>query len=413
VTYLTEQERFELAQVIYNWDLVARDKQKLPLGDWQTWLILAGRGFGKTRCGCETVRQWKNNNPLIILAGATAGDVRDIMIEGESGMLAISPPWDKPVYSSSLRRLTWSNGSKAILVSADEPDRFRGLQCYKAWADELASWRYPEAWDQLMFGLRLGNNPQVVVTTTPRPTQIIKSLIKDYSTHVTKGTSYENQQNLAPTFFSNIIKKYEGTRLGRQELNAEILEDVEGALWKTSLIEMNRVQLMPQLKRIVVALDPAVTSNKTSDEFGIVVTGLGVDGLGYVLEDLTGIYSPKEWSEKAINAYQRWTADRIIGEANNGGELIRAVLEQVDRNVSYKDVYASKGKVTRAEPIVALYEQGKVKHVGTFAKLEDEMTTWDAKINSISPGRIDALVWGLSELMITQEESHILLIKGV
>ena len=388
----------------YRWSLQARDKQKLPPGEWFTWLISAGRGFGKTRTGAETVRIWKEHYPIIHLVGATAGDVRDIMVEGESGILNISPDYDRPTYEPSKRKLTWNNGAKAILFSADEPDRLRGPQCYKAWADELAAWRYPEAWDQLNMGLRLGDNPQVIVTTTPRPTKIIKELVKDKTTHLTNGTSYENKDNLSPQYFHKIIKKYEGTRIGRQELMAEILEDIEGALWKQELIERYRVDAAPEIKRGIVAIDPAVTSNKDSDETGIIVAGIGYDNHCYIFADKSGRYAPNKWARIALYEYSNRMLDQVVGEANNGGDIIRDLIRSIDPGVNYKSVHASRGKTTRAEPIVGLYEQGKIHHVGVHEQLEEQMTTWNAAEGEKSPDRVDALVWAVHELMIGNNE---------
>jgi len=393
-----------LEEYKYRWSIHARDKQTLPAGSWQTWLIKAGRGFGKTRTGAETIRIWKDHYPILHLVGATAGDVRDIMIEGKGGLLESSPNWDKPRYEPSKRRITWENGSRGLLFSADEPERLRGPQCYKAWADELASWRYPEAWDQLQFGLRLGNNPQCIVTTTPRPTKVIRELIKDEHTHVTSGSSYENRANLAKSFFDNIIKKYEGTRLGRQELMAELLEDVEGALWTLKLIDQNRVNEPPELKKIVVAIDPAVTNNPDSDETGIVVCGLGINNHAYILADVSGKFSPRGWAERAVYNYEKWEADEIIAEANNGGDLVEVNIRTVDDNVPIRLVHASRGKVTRAEPVVTLDEQGRIHHVGTLAELEDQMTTWDAQAGDKSPDRVDARVWGVWKLMLEKEK---------
>ncbi len=400
---LPKQRKVEITQLLtelsYRWDHVARPKQRLPEGDWITWLILAGRGFGKTRTGAETVRLWARTNPIIHIVGATAADARDIMIEGESGILAISPPDDRPIYEPSKRRLTWNNGSKAIIYSADEPDRLRGPQCYKAWCDEMAAWRYPESWDQLNMGLRLGNSPQVIVTTTPRPTKLIRELAKDKHTYITTGTTYENKANLAKAFFHQVLTKYEGTRLGRQEINAEILEDVEGALWTSKLIESTRVTKHPDLKRIVVAIDPAATSKKDSDKSGIVVVGKGINGHNYVLDDKSGIYTPNEWARVVIGLYERYQADRVVGEVNNGGEMIEAVLRNVAPNIAYKSVHATRGKALRAEPVVSLYEQGKMHHVGLFADLEEEMTGWAPDLGLSSPDRMDALVWAATELM--------------
>lgn len=388
----------EMAEALsYDWEFWARDKQLLPPGDWETWAITAGRGFGKTRTGAETVRIWARDNPIIHLVGPTAADTRDVMVEGESGILRISPDYEKPNYQSSLRRLTWPNGARAILYSADEPDRLRGPQCYKAWADELAAWRYPEAWDQLQFGLRLGNHPQCIVTTTPRPTAIIRGLINDKKNIITIGSTYENAENLAPSFITAIDRKYKGTRLGRQEIYAEILNDVEGALWKYSIIKST--QTPPELKRIVVAIDPAVTSHKDSDETGIIVAGLGIDGMCYILADASGQFSPNDWGLRAVNLYHQWRADRVVAEVNQGGDMVETIIRGIDSTVSYKAVHASRGKQTRAEPVAALYEQGRIIHVGTLKNLEDQMTTWDTRSEK-SPDRVDALVWAVTDLMI-------------
>jgi len=399
-----EAYRTALADLSYRWDFVGRPNQQLPTTPFDVWLLLAGRGFGKSRTGSETVRIWKDHNPIIHIVGATAADARDVMIEGESGILAVSPPHDRPHYEPSKRRLTWANGSKAHVFSADEPDRLRGPQCYKAWADELAAWRYPDAWDMLQMGLRLGNSPQCVVTTTPRPTKIIKELLENSNTFVTHGTTYDNRDNLADSFFRTILAKYEGTTLGRQELLAEVIEDVAGALWKMSLLDSHRVDKLPDLKRVVVAIDPAATATKTSDETGIITAGIGYDGKGYVFEDNTGIMTPNQWAMTSIKAYERHNADRIIGEANNGGDMIETVIRNIDKSVSYKKVWASKAKRTRAEPIAALYEQGRVKHLNALPKLETEMTTWSAMDGEKSPNRVDALVWALTELMIHKKQ---------
>jgi len=381
----------------------ARDKQQLPPGDWMIWAIIAGRGFGKTRTGAETVRIWSDQVPIIHVIGRTATDMRDTMIEGPAGILAIHPDRNKPKYEPSKKRLTWPNGCKAQLFSADEPDVLRGPQCYKLWADELASWKYEESWDMALMGLRLGDLPQAIVTTTPRPIPIIKSLVTDPDNFITTGSTFENKENLSAVFFKKVVSKYEGTRLGRQELYAEILEDLEGALWTQKMIEIAHVSKAPSLIRIVVAIDPAVTSEVDSDETGIIVAGIGEDERCYILEDLSGTYTPSEWARRAIGAYHQHKADRIIGEANNGGDLIEQVIRTLQGDVSYSKVHASRGKVTRAEPVVALYEQHKIKHVGSLPALETQMTTWAAKEGEKSPDRVDALVWAVSELMLNQD----------
>jgi len=398
----------EIDALAYDWEGIwARDKQILPPGDWFVWLILAGRGWGKTKTGSETMRIWKNQVPIIHLVGETAADARDVMIEGESGILATSPKNDRPLYEPSKRRITWENGAIANVFSAEDPDQLRGPHCWKAWADELAKWRYPDAWDQLVLGAQLGDNPQIVVTTTPRPTNIIKELIEEKDTYLTTGTTFENKANLSEKFIENIVKRYKGTRLGNQELLAHILSDIEGALWNMKLIEENRVKKAPIMKRVVVAIDPAVSSKKTSDETGIIVAGLGVDDKGYVLNDVSGIYTPNGWAKKAINAYYDIEGDKVIGEINNGGDLIENTLRTLDVSIPYKSVWASRGKLTRAEPIHALYEQGRIKHVGNFEGLETQMTTWDAAAGEKSPDRVDALVWAFTELMITNRSTNV------
>jgi len=309
LSYLPPRMREEIARSLpedrlraipHEWGWLARRKQKPPLGDWRTWLVLAGRGFGKTRTGAEWVRgQVEAGRTRIALVGPTAADVRDVMVEGESGVVAVGPPASRPRYEPSKRRITWPNGAIATTFSADEPERLRGPQHDAAWCDELASWRYPDAWDMLMFGLRLGDDPRVVVTTTPKPTKIIRELIADPTTRLTRGSSYENRRNLAKAFFTQIVRKYEGTRIGRQELNAEVLDDVPGALWQRALLEELRWpagKRVPDLSRVVVAVDPAVTSGEEADETGLIVAGRDYEGRGYVLDDRSGRYAPIEWA---------------------------------------------------------------------------------------------------------------------
>ena len=389
--------------MLYDWGVWCRPKQATPPGDWRVWLILAGRGFGKTRTGAEFVREQvnANNTGHMALVGATAADVRDTMIEGESGILRVFPPDQRPQYEPSKRRITFHNGAVASAFSADEPDRLRGPNHDLAWADELASWRYPEAWDMLMFGLRIGNHPRVIVTTTPKPVTTIRRLlaIEDGSILVTRGSTYENLTNLAPSFLSEILARYEGTRLGQQELHAELLDDVEGALWTREMLENSRIVSPPDMKRIVVAIDPAITARADSDETGIVVAGIGEDGHGYVLDDRTLRGSPNDWSRAAIAAYHQHKADRIVAEANQGGDMVGHTLRTVDRNVPVRLVHASRGKRTRAEPIAAMYEQCRIHHVGFHPQLEDQLCTWVPN-EGASPDRLDALVWALTDLMI-------------
>jgi len=396
VATLSDREAAILASA---WEAWAREKQLAPAGSWTTWLLLAGRGFGKTRAGAEWIRHHAEQSRVrrMALIGRTAADVRDTMVEGESGILAISPSWFRPAYNPSKRRLTWPNGCIATTFSAEEPDSLRGPQHEKIWADEPAAWRFSEAWDQAMFGLRLGGCPQIVATTTPRPTRLIRALIAQSTTVVTSGTSYENKQNLAPTFFAQIVAKYEGTRLGRQELEAVLLEDAEGALWKRDAIESLRVTRAPDLVRIVVAIDPAVTSEEGSDETGIVVIGLSGDQHLYVLDDLSGRMTPRQWAVAAVSAYHKYHADRIVAETNNGGDMVELTVHSVDPAVAYKKVTATREKRIRAEPISAVYEQGRAHHVGAFPALEDQMCQWE--YGQKSPDRIDALVWGGTELL--------------
>ena len=390
--------------LLYDWELWARPKQLLPAGDWSYWLILAGRGFGKTRTGAEVVRGWAKTHNYVNLVGATRDDAREIMIEGESGLLAVCPYDERPDYKKHESKLVWPNGHISLIFTADEPERLRGKQHAKLWCDEVCSWRYPEAWDQAKFGLRLGMRPQAVITTTPKPKDLIRQLRKDPDTLLTTGTTYENRDNLAPTFYTSIISTYEGTRLGRQELNAEVLDDTPGALWTRKNLDDNRVRTidLPEMKRVVVAIDPAVSTEERSDETGIVCAGLGVDNRGYVLADDSGQYSPDEWARRAIALYRQYEADVIVGEKNQGGDMVKHTVHSQWRDAPFKLVHASRGKVLRAEPISALYEQGKVSHVGTHDLLEDQMcqmtVDFDRKKQGYSPDRVDANVWALSEL---------------
>lgn len=400
----------EARALLCNWPFWARPSQLPPPGDWRIWLLIAGRGFGKTRTGAEYVRARvrSGNARRLALVAPTAADARNVMVEGESGVLAVSPSWDRPRYEPSKRRLTWPNGAIATLYSADEPERLRGPQHDMSWCDELGSWRYPEAWDMLMFGLRLGTDPRVVVTTTPRPTRLIRGLMTDSTAVLTRGTTFENRANLAPDFVEQIVRKYKGTRLGRQELDAELLDDVPGALWTRAVIEGCRAGTFPVLARVVVAIDPAVTSGEAADETGIIVAGKDGQGHGWLLADASGRYAPTEWAKTAIAAYRTHRADRIVAEVNNGGEMVEATLRMIDPNVSFAAVHASRGKVTRAEPVAALYEQGRVHHFGAFPQLEDQMCgfsrgaqgEFDVQAAGYSPDRVDALVWALTDLLV-------------
>lgn len=337
------------------------------------------------------------------------------MVEGESGLLSVCWAGDRanngdvlgrPSYEPSKRRVTWANGAVATLFSAEEPERLRGPQHDAGWCDELAAWKYiRETWDMFMFGLRLGNDPRTVITTTPKPLPLVREIAKDPATAVTKGSTFDNVGNLAPKFLQTIKEKYEGTRLGRQELEAEILDDLPGALWTRDDIDKHRLKAAPDMIRIVVAVDPSGTKGDedSGDSIGIVIAGKGVDGRAYVLGDWSCKLSPDGWGRRAVAAYHEFKADRIVAERNFGGAMVEHVIRTVDRRASYKEVTASRGKVARAEPIAALYEQGRVSHIGSLPYLEDQMCMIgpDGYIGDGSPDRADALVWALTELMIT------------
>jgi phage terminase large subunit-like protein len=406
----TEHDLYDLlgeAIADNSWLATARPNQLPPPGDdWFIWVLLAGRGFGKTRSlsefvidqvACGVARR-------IALVAATSADARDVLVEGPSGILACSPDWNRPLYEPSKRRLTWRCGATATTFSADEPERLRGPQHDLAVVDELGSWRRPEAWDNLMFGLRLGTRPRCAVATTPRPTKLIRELLtrEGADVVVTRGTSYENRGNLAPGFFSQITKTYENTRLGRQELLGELLTDTPGALWTRDRIEELRRDAAPVLQRIVVAIDPA--GSVEGDETGIVVAGRDDADHGWILVDASGHYEPTQWAKHAVELYHRFHADRIVAEVNYGGAMVEATIRAIDPNVAFSAVTASRGKVARAEPVAALYEQARVHHLGSFPGLEDQMASFTSNFDrartGFSPGRVDALVWAITELMV-------------
>lgn len=437
---LSEDERTQAIQaltgdqaraLLHDWAFWARPNQRAPQGDWYIWLILAGRGFGKTRAGAEWVCERARDGRFspIALVGETAADVRDVMVEaGESSILKVSPPWFLPRYEPSKRRLTWprpavdvsncmagafagTGCAVAHTYTGDEPDQLRGPQHGSAWCDEPAKWRYAdEAWANLELGLRAGVKPQCVATTTPKPTRLIRALVKDPDVRVTTGSTYENIGHLSPAFIRRVVARYEGTRLGAQELHAQILEDTPGALWTMAVLEEHRTREHPPLVQIGIGVDPAASSGEESDETGIVVAGRAANGHAYVLDDLTLQGTPLEWARAVFAAFQRHSADLIVAEANNGGEMVEHTLRTLrdgkDRPVGMslplQLVWASRGKRTRAEPIAALYEQGRVHHVGVFGALESQMTTWVPDVDR-SPDRMDALVWILTKLLIPDE----------
>ena len=390
------------------WAGSARQKQIAPKGDWSVWLILAGRGWGKTRTGAQDISAYAmaNQNVRCGVVAPTRSDLRRVCFEGPSGLLTSIPKeclWqgDGNAYNRSAMEIKLWNGSIIQGYAAIEPDRLRGPQFHRIWADELAAWRYPEAYDQMMFGLRLGKRPQLIITTTPRPTQIISSLVrrKDKDVHLTSGNTFENHENLAESALKQQEERYAGTRLGRQELYAELLEDIEGALWSYKGLDETRIDKedVPEFNRIVVAIDPAVTNNEDSDETGIIVAGAGIDRRYYVIDDVSGKMTPDGWGRTAIEMYYKYKADRIVAEVNNGGDLVERLLRNIDDAVPYTPVRASRGKLVRAEPIAALYEQKKVSHIGVFKQLEEQLCSFSAG-SSKSPDRLDALVWALTEL---------------
>jgi phage terminase large subunit-like protein len=417
IAKLAPHERMRL---MHHWPFWARPEQIPPPGAWHTWLILAGRGAGKTRTGGEWIKaNVCGSTPLaggkysrIALVAETAADARDVIVDGESGLLAIHHKDFRPLFEPSKRRLTWPNGAMATLYNATEPDQLRGPQHDAAWCDELAKWRYArETWDMLQFGLRLGTDPRQVITTTPRPIPLLRELLarEGKDVVVTRGSTLSNSSNLPPAFIAQIRARYEGTRLGRQELDGELLEDVPGALWTRAMLDATRLKRsdkLPDMERVVVAIDPATADpNKkgASDdtaETGIVVAGLGVDGRGYVLDDLSARIGPMGWARRALAGFDTYHADRIVAEINQGGAMVEATIRAERPSVPYLGVHASRGKVTRAEPIAALYEQGRVSHVGAFPALEDQMTQF-TPFGLMGEGlkdRTDALVWALTEL---------------
>jgi phage terminase large subunit-like protein len=421
---------YEQALYSHDWREWARVNQLPPGGAWDGWLILAGRGWGKTRVGAEFVRAevQAGRAKRVGLVAETSADGRDVIVEGESGILAVSPPWERPAYEPSKRRLTWKNGAIATLYDAREPDQLRGPQHDLVWFDELAKFRYAEAvFDQAMFGLRIGAFPRWIATTTPRPIALIRRLAspsplvgeggrrspegeagRKGGIVVTRGKSDENLAHIAASFRANVIERYQGTRLGRQELDAEILDDVPGALWSRRALDESRVQRAPtQLMRIVVGVDPAASSGESANETGIIAGGIAQNGHAYVLEDWSLRGSPDKWARSAVAAYRKHEADCLVAEANQGGEMVEQVIRSV-ADVPVKLVRATRGKYVRAEPISALYEQGRVHHVGVLPELEDQMIAFTPDCRgpsglamtgrSESPDRVDALVWMLTEL---------------
>ena len=388
--------------LLTDWIRKARNNQiVVDEDDYNIQLFLAGRGWGKTLTGAYDIIQYclVNPNSICGVVAPTYGDLKRVCFAGESGLLGIL---DKGLlndsgYNKSANEIEFYNNSRIVGFPAIEPDRLRGVQFHRVWCDELASWRYRETFDNLMMALRLGESPKCIITTTPRPTELIKELAVRSDTKIIKGSTFDNVANLAPSAIKMLKERYEGTRLGRQELYAEILEDIEGALFNSANIEQNRIEVTPEMQRIVIAVDPAVTANSNSDETGIVVAGRGVDNHYYILGDYSGIFSPDVWIKRAIELYYKFDADRIVCEVNNGGDLIEKLLRVQDVNVPYSSVRATRGKILRAEPISALYEQERVHHVGFFKELEEQMCSYTPQTIK-SPDRLDALVWALTSL---------------
>ena len=394
-------------RLLRDWRFWARPEQILPTGDWVYWLILAGRGAGKTRAGAEAVREWVRTHRYVNLIGATADDARDVMVLGESGVLACCAVDERPRYLRSSARLDWPNGARSLVFSAEEPDRLRGKQHMKLWCDELAAWRRPETFDQALLGLRLGEAPQAIITTTPRPIPIIRALLAEKDAVVTRGSTFDNCPNLAPAFLAQIVARYEGLAIGRQELYAELLEETPGALWTRALIDRGRIagDAAPgDFAEIVVGVDPPASTGARADECGIVVAARRANGAIYVLADLTSQgETPLGWAARVVAAYRAFRANRVVAEVNNGGAMVAEVLRQCEATLPVRSVTATRGKFLRAEPVAAAYERGLVHHVGAFARLEDQLCAltpdFDSRVAGFSPDRADALIWAIADLI--------------
>ena len=392
-----------------DWIVKARPQQLAPDGQWLVWMMQAGRGFGKTRGGAEWAKWEGLRQPgaRIAVIAPTYSDARDTCVEGDSGLLSVLPSECIKAWNRSLGELILTNESRYKLFAAEEPNRLRGPQHHAAWCDELSSWRYEDAWDQLLFGLRLGDDPRVCVTTTPKPNPLTRRILKDPGTVITRGSTFDNAANLAATALDQLKKKYEGTRLGRQELYAELLEDVPGALWTWDMIRTAQQKPTPPMdamRRVVVAVDPSGSNGETGDMQGIVGAGVcQAQGHGHVLANKTLRGTPDEWGKAAVKLYDELNADCIVAERNYGGEMVKHVIQTVRRNIPVKLVTATRGKIVRAEPVAALYEQGRISHIAPFGRLDEQLTqfTGDGYVGEGSPDDADALVWAITELMLT------------
>lgn len=412
-----------LNELDFDWLFNARREQIPPQTHWYVWMVLAGRGFGKTRCGSEWVNGlvnkelWAWGDPAdipeepvrVALLADNAEDAVKVMIKGRSGILNTAPPWNRPRFKPSEKALFWPNGGMAFYYSAEDAEQLRGPEHHAAWVDELAKFRNPvDPWDNLIMGLRLGDRPRILSTTTPRPHPMLKEIVSQADTELTRGSTYDNAANLPKRFLDKLEELYEGTRVGRQELHAELFDDVEGALFSTRYFDDNRLRMVPpdvQLERVVVAVDPPATSTEKANLCGIVVVGLGSDRHAYVLEDCSiPMASPEKWGRVAVEAYYRHQADLVVAEINNGGEMVEHVVRSIDYNTNYKGVHATRGKVTRAEPVSAIYEQRRAHHVGDarhFKAVEDQLLLMAPGVvfdHQNSPDRADALVWAMTEL---------------
>ena len=399
---LAELTEADLKELEWDWRFWARKNQIAPDGNWRTWLALAGRGFGKTEAGAQWVRERvKAGARSIALVAETQKDLEEVMV---ARLLKISPPDEMPTVRYKPVRITWPNGATALGYNGTEPNQLRGPEFDTAWVDELAKYRYArETWDMLQFTMRAGDDPRVFVTTTPRPIPVLREIIKDPETVISRGSTFDNAANLPKSFLDRLTARYKGTRLGRQELQAEMLDDLPGALWTREMFDNHRRDTLPEMQRIVVAVDPSGTAGATDggDSIGIVVAGKGIDGRFYAMADRTCKLSPDGWARQAVRAYHEFGADRIVAERNFGGAMVESVIRTADHDVSYKEVTASRGKVARAEPVAALYEQGRVTHAGGLEELEDQLCQIGASgfVGEGSPDRADALVWAITDLM--------------
>lgn len=402
---LLKNDKFALE---HYWPHTARGEQITPDGDWIVWMFLGGRGAGKTRAGAEWIRSQVNQGlGRIAIVAPSYADAREVMIEGKSGLKNIGFPFERPLYESSRRRLLWPNGAIGHVFSAENPDGLRGPQFDAAWADEFCAWAYPqETLSNLRFGLRLGGLPRLVLTSTPKPIPALRSLMAEPGVVVTKASTLANKAHLSSVFMRTIFEAYGGTRLGRQELEGEILDDIEGALWTRKMIAQALIKTAPKMDKTIIAIDPPVSSGVKADSCGIIVAGLAGynrDSNVYILQDgsVQGL-SPERWARHVVALCEKWDADYILVEVNQGGEMVKSVFNAIGANVILRTVYATKSKSARAEPIAALYEQGRVKHVGGFAKLENELCTLGigGAVGGKSPDRADALVWAVNDLLL-------------